>query len=336
MRSDWLEKLAEEGRIRPHIKEAIYRDCAGLVLDFSELPKTASEIQSSARQIPLEKVASIYADALDVALSGMYGFEKSAISHRLLQRAATRAQELGKDVLRNKFSDEARKRFVRAMDPKIEANYLKQNAGRLEKELFEKNRRIRDLESDVRDKVTQLSRAAEESEKQKKKIEGLSQKSGPTFRTAGNILKNVAVLAPLALAGGVGSGAFKHYMASRDKKKLEQDLKNSFDTAMRMSDPHHEKLHANPERAREAFETLVHFAPGVAMQPSAARNFMSKIVDYGLGIPPEDVKALSDIQKNISQSKPDSTAFLSGFSSGTEALGLGKAVGVSYQSALDT
>jgi len=346
MKSVWLEKLAEDGVIRPHVKEAILRDCLGLVMDRDDLAKTAEEIRSAARSMDLEKVASTYADVLIVSWAGMNDFEKVAISSSLLNRASTKAKTLlskgGLSVDKEMKLRGQAARFRDASAARLNKLKPEEKSYQLEKILSGKNNEISRLEKRLdslsnrdRENTRQIRDLQNDLRSREKELSQNSQKSKPGLSTALNILRNAAVLAPVAMAGGAGAGLAKHMISLSDKKKLEARLKESFDTAMRMSDPEVEPLYSQPDKARQAFETLSHFAPHVASEPAAARAFMNRIVSYNQGIPTLDVKELTDIERNLAQARPSSTPFMSGFAGGAQALGLGKAVDLSYRSALD-
>ena len=116
-----------------------------------------------------------------------------------------------------------------------------------------------------------------------------------------DILKvtGLASLVPLSIAGIMGAG---NWAAGKFKQKdIKKQLDNSFNTALKMSDPNEELLHSNKDKARQAFQTLAHFAPQVALEPQAARGFMNKIVAYDQGMDINDLKSLTDIQKNLTQ-----------------------------------
>lgn len=235
MKSVWLEKLAADGQIRQSVKEAIYQDCAGLVLDRAQLPKTASEFRAVLNAMPLEKLAVSLADVV-ITTGATLGLEK-----------------------------------------------------------------------------------------------GGSAKTPGTIR---DVAHKILPFASLGIAGGLGLGLVRHGVAQIDKKELEKKLKKSFEEALRMGPSDQDPLHQDIGKARQAFQTLVHFAPHVACDPSAARAFMNKLVSYDQGILTSDVKDLTEIERNLHQAKGDSTPFMSGFSSGSEAFGLKSGVGAAYKTGL--
>lgn len=132
-------------------------------------------------------------------------------------------------------------------------------------------------------------------------------------KMSGNTAKMLALFTIPGLSMAAAGGAAKVVSDKLDRKKLESQLEKSFQSAMDSSDPDKEPLKTNPEKARQAFQAMAHFAPHVAVQPDAARAFMSKIVAYDQGINVGDIRDLSEIEKNISSTSP-SKPFLQGFS----------------------
>lgn len=153
-------------------------------------------------------------------------------------------------------------------------------------------------------------------------------------KMTGNTAKMLALFTIPGLSMAAAGGVAKSVSDSRDRKKLEAQLEKSFQKAMESSDGDKEPLKSNPDKARQAFQAMAHFAPHVAVQPDAARAFMSKIVAYDQGINVGDVRDLSEIEKNISSSSP-SKPFLQGFSSTARSIGLGSAVTSATKSLAD-
>jgi len=150
--------------------------------------------------------------------------------------------------------------------------------------------------------------------------------AGGIFDSVKRILATMGVVSGVGVVTGLGAGAVNAVSHAMDEAKLKKNLKKSYDEAMRRSDPNREPLHANKDKARQAFETLVHFAPHVAVEPSAARAFMNTIVSNDQGTHISHVKDLADIERNLRGTK-GSNPFLEGLRSGAEAVGLGGTVG---------
>lgn len=134
-----------------------------------------------------------------------------------------------------------------------------------------------------------------------------------------DMLKTIGIVSGVGLLSGLGAGAVARYHDKKDRKKLEEALESSFSQAMRLSDPNKEQLHANKDKARKAFNTLVHFAPHVAVEPQAARTFMNNIVAMDLGPQSGTLKELADIEEKMQKSRAHSP-----FYSGLRAEGKGE------------
>jgi hypothetical protein len=115
-------------------------------------------------------------------------------------------------------------------------------------------------------------------------------------------------------------------MAHFKQKNREEKLRNSFLEAMKRSDPGKEPLHANKDKAMQAFQTLTHFAPNVAADPEAARAFMLNLISMDQGVQVGAIKDLSEIEKNLKATK-SKQPFLEGLQVGTEFAGMPSALG---------
>ena len=159
------------------------------------------------------------------------------------------------------------------------------------------------------------------------RLEQVLEKATPQPYSTGKLLKSVGLLTSIPLGVGVGLGSFKHLEGKLEQKKLNKKLQASFEAAMHSKDDAGETLRANRNSAREAFDTLAHFAPHVAVQPTAARSFMSKMVDIGgagTHLTTDEVRTLTQTQDNMSRSK--SKPFAEGFGAGVAGMGLGGAM----------
>lgn len=145
--------------------------------------------------------------------------------------------------------------------------------------------------------------------------------AGVSLQTLGRAAQNALVLSAIPVLGGIGVGTVKHVMGSRDKKTLQAKLEESFNRAIHLSDPDKDSLKQNKEKARQAFQILAHFSPHVALEPHAAKSFMSKLVEYDSKVQVDDIKHLSEIQRNYDSSK-SGLPFFEGLAAGSKALGL--------------
>lgn len=136
-------------------------------------------------------------------------------------------------------------------------------------------------------------------------------------------LKTTALVSSVPLLAGIGTGVVQQRSLKRSKEQLQEKLDESFSKALRMAGEN-DAIKNDKAKARSAFETLVHFAPHVASNPSAAKSFMNKIVEYD-GVDISSIKELSEIERNLGQANKDPN-FLQSFRSGAEATGLQRIV----------
>jgi len=153
-------------------------------------------------------------------------------------------------------------------------------------------------------------------------MSSLSEKLTKMFRTpAGMYVGAVGASTLVPYMIGLGGGAVNVYKNKQKREEMNDQLKKSFEQAIKMSDPEKEPLYENKAKARQAFQALTHFAPQVALQPQAARAFMSKLVSYDQGIQSSDLKDLTQIELNISKAKTNGP-FVSGFQAAADMIGL--------------
>jgi len=140
--------------------------------------------------------------------------------------------------------------------------------------------------------------------------------TGQNASFIGNALKQTATAAAVSGILALGAGAVNAGFAYRDKKVQQRQLVDSFNRAMDINHPGTDLLNANPMKAREVFDSLVHFAPNVALQPMAARTFMNKVIEADThdrgALDTTDIKSLAEIQRNMTGAGGGS-AFMKGF-----------------------
>jgi len=158
------------------------------------------------------------------------------------------------------------------------------------------------------------------------------------FDKATNIAKQVlttgAIVSGFSALVGLGTGAINQAADIYKSKQKDAKLRASFMEAMRRSDPGREPLHANKEKALQAFQTLTHFAPHVAADPEAARAFMLNLISMDQGVQVGAIKDLSEIEKNLKTIRSENP-FLKGFQVGAETAGMQGALGDVTKSVLD-
>jgi len=158
------------------------------------------------------------------------------------------------------------------------------------------------------------------------------------FSKATNIAKQVlttgAIVSGFGALVGLGTGAINQAADIYKSKRRDAELRASFMEAMKRSDPGREPLHANHEKALQAFQTLTHFAPHVAADPEAARAFMLNLISMDQGVQVGAIKDLSEIEKNLKTIRPENP-FLKGFMAGAETAGMKGSFGDSTKSVLE-
>jgi hypothetical protein len=170
------------------------------------------------------------------------------------------------------------------------------------------------------------------------KIAATPWKRAPSgFDKATNIAKQVlttgAIVSGFGALVGLGTGAINQAADIYKNKQKDAKLRESFLEAMRRSDPGREPLHANKEKALQAFQTLTHFAPHVASDPEAARAFMLNLISMDQGVQVGAIKDLSEIEKNLKAIRPENP-FLKGFQVGAETAGMKGSFGESTKDIL--
>lgn len=144
--------------------------------------------------------------------------------------------------------------------------------------------------------------------------------------SVGRLLTQIGLVAGIPAAGGVGLGLYKQHRYEKDQNELKDRLEKSYKSLLKAEGDAGDRFRENPAKTREAFEVLSHFAPLVAVQPTAARSYVTNLLSTGSehGATPEVIKTMTEVQKNISNShqKP----FEEGFVSGAKGLGLSTAL----------
>ena len=352
MQYTWLEKMASNGQIRPEAKERIYEDCSRLLKEASE-----GDFKMPSPEEFLKGLAG-FAGSIGATLLAEHAVHR--LTDRVKMRKTikniqnSRAQVLA-DPAFNDYKAKADARFtelvriaptVAAMPDKSKALVRKAlHAGFTNEDMnhlavLQATYTAKDpYYTSKIDSAMQKKASAERLGEMYADVLFLVKEAGIFDRmaggikpgTAGQILRNVALVSSIPLLAGVGQGVASEYMASRDSKVMAKKLRASFDEAMRRA--HQDDLNRtqgvslndDPEGARRAFQTLVHFAPHIALHPDSARSFMTKVVNAGHFIETPDVKQLTDIERNLSEAGKRSP-FFEGFSSGARSLGLGENV----------
>lgn len=344
MKYQWLEKMAADGQIRKEVLPLIYKDVDALIKE-ADAPGAAS--------VPESAMGKLMALGMMVGVGMASGLGAQALSNRMAQSAgrkkldATRDSLLSDPALKGR-EDLARARFheIASVAPHVAMNApvakrllhsrlndgltdddiqrlallqavhmpnVVQQAGYLPKEASIRPEKMGEIVADV----YWLHKTAEGAR-------GPIALSERLKNFASTLGMNSAVALSLAVGGGVANSILNRI----DKKSLTKNLNTSFHKAMALSSEK-DGLHDSPDKARQAFDALSHFAPHVALEPQAARAFMTKIVQYNQGIHVDDIKALSEIQRNLHDSKKQ-TPFAMGFGATGKTIGLEKQLGGAF------
>jgi hypothetical protein len=356
MQYAWLEKLSSEGSIRPEAREQIYRDCSNLL-------KHATS--DAAQDGPFTGMGSKIQGHLMMGLGkDIEGFVKKKlvavfVSQRTLQQIANNKAAILQNPGFKQYPEKATQRFMdlarvaptiaahegRAMElvkDKLHTGFSSHDMGNLA--ILQAIYTAQDPDFAYRTDQHMQKKAGESLGAAYADMLCLVKEAGVAkglqTSTVMHALRNMALVSTLPLLAGVGAGAVKSYVASRDSKALAERLRDSYQRALRDSDSEtsdEKKLREDPARALQAFETLAHFAPHVAMQPTAARSFMKRMIGYseaGVGIDVDQVKGLSEIERNMAQTNVQENPFFSGFTGGAEMFGLTNALSGSIKDTL--
>jgi hypothetical protein len=353
MQYTWLEKMASSGQIRPEAKQRIYEDCSQF-LKMAEGFKMPTPDQ-------LAKGIAEFAGAVGLTMLAEHGIGRLVDRHKMKKTIedirSTRASLLA-DPAFHDYKEKADARFSElvkvaptlAADPKrskdlvaksLHTGFSNEDMNHLA--VMQATYTAKDpyYTSKVNSSMQKKASAEKVGEmyadvlflvKEAGLFDGAASAAGKIRgSTVGQILRNVALVSSIPLLAGVGQGIASEYLASRDSKIMAKKLRTSFDEAMRRSqqdDPNRTggiSLHDDPEGARRAFQTLVHFAPHVALHPDSARSFMTRVLSQGHFIDTPDVKQLTEIERNLSDAGKRSP-FFEGFSSAAGAMGLGEGI----------
>lgn len=353
MKFSWLENLVKEGSVSQADADYIHQDCERLV-------KVAERVTPEQFKEALKQLLSFGLVTLG------YGFASNKFSEIMKNRGNMNAMEETKSFLHNhpdlsgqKELVDARLREIAQNAPSVLAD--KDLALKLVKRNLTKGFNNTDIESlrklqlvitsssggnmsDVSKSMNSMQEAALKKVGSPQKI-SMSEVGDMTYdayvicKTAapgvgklfsGRMGELMAI--PLGLAGAnllmsTAAGVGNVIRDKMDQRDFAKQLENSFNMAVKESDPERERLQSDPAAARKAFETLVHFAPNVAAQPQAARSFMSRILEYqDQGVQVEDVKNLVEIERNFRSATSKPSPFFSAFSQTGKMLGLDKTV----------
>ena len=346
MKISWIENMVKLGSVSPQARDSIYRDCQQLLKVASQDGPIPIPVSIVTPEISRDKRIQMLTQQF--APQGLMLFAKALMNHQgALNDAKAMAQNRSSIADNPDYKGNTEKAFARfdeiaELAPSVAANgpVVKSLVGKRLHEGFSE----RDVTNLAMLQAAQMPSLKAQSKQRTMYARQISKTSaarmgemyadvytlgktasiGKDASSLWNALKTTALISSVPILAGVGTGIVQKMMAQKSKEDLEKTLNNSFAQALRLSDPNTEALHANKDKARQAFKTLVHFAPHVATEPVAAKAFMSKLIEYD-GVDISSIKELSEIEKNLAQVSKDPT-FMQGFRSGAEATGLQKVV----------
>lgn len=341
MKITWLDNLVKEGHIRKEAQEAIYKDCADIV-------KIAKTVYSPKVEAFIQKATDITNSLMlpAAAMGGAYLASKmkdkvSLAKYKKQIDDARMALKADPEFARYQEKVQARLEDMAVLAPSLLIN--KDLTKKIIKEKIHSGFSPQDVQNlaliqavygnDISAlkgltsvaapivKKASLSQAGETLAA----MAAMVKEAGINASTLGRTAENMLLLSAIPVLGGIGAGIVRHVADTHDKKKLKEKLRSSFNQAMETSGPDH-ILSANKDKAEQAFQTLAHFSPHVALNPTAAKSFMTKLVEWSAQGPQiEDIKHLSEIERNI-RGNTRMSPFFEGLSAGSKALGLDNAL----------
>lgn len=339
MRLSWLEQLTKEGRVSEAQKASIYESCGQLVKVAQTPEEGALKITQMLAPFVVPTLLGFAPFAAGLALERRERKKNEATHHSGYQH--TLNSLLADPVMGGQHRELALKRLneVAEIAPTVAANTplltailkKKLHSGFSHDDLTglakiqatyspnygHQQDLIPKFASD--DSAALAGKMAADSFLLCKEANILSPKN---MRFLGNAAKQTLFATSIPLLLAAGAGVANSIVAARDNRNQRQNLQNSFNIAMDPNHPGTASLNGAPERAREAFESLVHFAPHVALQPVAARTFMNKLIQLDPSangaLQTPDLKELTEIERNL-RDIPGGNAFVQGF---VPALGL--------------
>jgi len=338
MKFAWLEKMAQEGQVRPEALEKIYEECG------QTLEKYAGwEDLGPGGQLAMQ----ILLGGAGMTAVGMGIGAGAEALHEHFQDAKSKAMT---DVNRTKIitdhsipTEDKEKAKARFNEILKYAPGLGPNQAVMHKLVTTKyrtgltNQDVQNL-INIQVKMTpnSMDYAAASSKHASAKItvqqvcgEKLAEAYIRLEKTASakeymwDLLKTLSV--PVGAAVGIGAigGIASGIGGIALRGKIEKSKEQLF------SGPKDSVIGENRLKAEQAFSTLANFAPHIAADPHTARAFVTKIVSYSpdkdspLGIQTSDLRELTDIEKNMGGGK----GFFENMNAALGTSGFGKAVG---------
>ena len=339
----WLDEMVKTGSVRPEVRDEICKTCDGLVKHAGKVPADVLKGLSKRfkgkspvfkEEHPMATLIGSTAGAT-ASMPLMKKFE----DHQAVNSTVANVQQAKLDLVnmpefkQDREKAEARFNEIVKVAPSVAGN--KALLTKLMRSRLHSGLSTNDINNlsimqhamtpapGAQDKIHQKLGGATLATVYKILEEnGLTKEAAPSSKYM-TLLKNTAVLSSIPLLAGAGLGTVQHVVAKKDAKQLRELQDRTFAEAVRRA-PEDSPLHTDPKATRQAYDTLVHFAPNVATEPNAAGAFMKKLIEYKeLGTQPDDVKTLTDIERNIANARRPG-AFASGLQTGATSLGLNR------------
>jgi hypothetical protein len=345
MQFPWLEKLASDGHITEAQCASIYATCKEIVKTASESPKWSKpEHEKIFKRIEGGAAAVLNAGVMlmPYALNGFFGSRaRSAEMNATLQRISNnRAELIADESITGGHQEKAEARFDEVLKLAPSAAQNKPLMAKILKARLHSGLTTEDVNSLAQIQATYTPSYSTQQELSSKASASMGKTAATILEIAkeaglwgqaaktvpGKVLTHALTVTAGPILFGLGRGAVDYLADSRDKKKREQKHIEIFQGILRDDSPETEFVRANPERARQAFQSLTHFSPTTALDPLAARSFIVQAVGKdaaGLFAIPE-LKSLSEVEKNLKGS--GSTPFLKGLREGADVAGFGSAL----------
>jgi len=333
MQLAWLDEMTKQGALSEAQRDFIYSDCDAMVKDAALNPEDV------ARKI--ESVMMPLALIMGPALIGEFMAHRSGkkeVAQATKDMIATKEKLLGmaefaghQDKVEARFTEVARLAPTVARNEDLMHRILKTklHSGLTQQDAINLTM--------IQSNYTPFTAQKELSKHAADELQGemtadaylLYKEAGISDFLKGDLfktMKNTAAMATMSGVIGVGAGAIAVAADARSKQNREKRLIQSFATAMDPNHPGTEVLRANPEQAREAFKALAHFSPNTALEPTAARTFMNKIVagdPHRMGaVHPSEIVDLTTIEKNL-RNPAGGSPFFKALSSSLQMTGIG-------------
>ena len=321
MKFAWLEKMAQEGQVRPEALERIYADC-GETLEKVALFENLGEGGQFAMNLLLG-ASGMFAvgSGLGAAIQAVSEHMDDAKTRALTD--ANRTKVVIDQAIPAADKEKAKARFNEILKyaPGLGANEAVmrhlvlskyrtgltnqdvQNLINIQVKMTPKPTDYAAASKHASAKVTVKDVCGEKLAEAYLRLEKVAGLFTPQLAQTGKQLLS-ALAIPVGATAGIGALAWANntMSASALRSKIEASKQAV------LGAPRDSVIGENRVKAEQAFSTLENFAPHIAADPHTARAFVTKVVSYSpdkdspLGIQTTDLKDLTEIEKTISSS----------------------------------